>query len=279
GPMARPVTDAAILLGSLAGEDPRDEATKASSGKAHRDYSRFLDRDGLRGARLGLARKFFGTHPGADKLIEAAVTEMKRLGAVVVDPADLPTHGGFGDSEEAVLLYEFKADLNAYLSGLGPQAQVRNLRDLIEFNERNREREMPFFGQELFVKAEAKGPLTEKAYRDALEKNHRLTREEGIDAVMNQHQLDAIVALTTGPAHVTDWVYGDRDTGGSTSPAAVAGYPSVTVPAGFVAGLPVGISFFGRAWSEPTLLKLAFAFEQATKFRAPPRFLPSAVPG
>jgi amidase len=279
GPMARTVTDAAILLGCLTGVDARDETTRESSGKAHRDYTQFLDRGGLGGARLGLARKYFRVHPGADKLIEAAVAEMRRLGAVVVDPADLPTHGRFGDSEEEVLLYEFKADLNAYLAGLGPQAPVRTLHTLIEFNERNRDEEMPLFGQELFLKAQAKGPLTEPAYRDALAKNHRLTRAEGIDAVMSRQQLDAIIALTTGPAHVTDWVYGDRDTGGSTSPAAVAGYPSVTVPAGFVSGLPVGISFFGRAWSEPTLLKLAFAFEQATKFRAPPRFLPSVDPG
>ena len=279
GPMARTVTDAAILLGGLTGVDPRDEVTAESHAKAHRDYTRFLDREGLRGARLGLARKFFGVHPGADKLVEAAAAEMKRLGAVVTDPADLPAQGGFGDSEETLLCYEFKADLNAYLASLGPEAPVKSLQDLIEFNERNREKEMPFFGQELFLRAEAKGPLTEKAYLDALAKNHRLARAEGIDAVMDPHHLDAIIALTTGPAHVTDWVYGDRDTGGSTSPAAVAGYPSVTVPAGFIAGLPVGISFFGRAWSEPTLLKLAFAFEQATKFRRPPRFLPSAVPG
>jgi amidase len=238
-----------------------------------------LRRDGLRGARLGVARKFFGAHPVADQVIDSALAEMHRLGAVLIDPADLATHGQFDDSEEEVLLYEFKSDLDSYLAGLGPSAARHNLHDLIAFNEANRDREMPYFGQELFLKAEAKGPLTEKAYRDALEKNHRLARQEGIDALMDQHQLDAIIAPTAGPAHVTDWVYGDRDTGSSTTPAAVAGYPSITVPAGFVSGLPVGISFFGRAWSEPALLRLAFAFEQVTKFRAPPKFLPTVEPG
>jgi amidase len=272
GPMARTVADAVLLLG----QDPRDRATDGSVGNAHRDYTPFLDPDGLRGARLGVARKFFGTHEAADEQMNAAIAAMKQLGATVVDPADLPSHGKFGDSEFEVLLYEFKADLNTYLAGLGAAAPVRTLHDVIEFNERSREKEMPYFGQDILVKAEAKGPLTEKAYRDALEKNRRLSRDEGIDAVLNQHQLDALVAPTTGPAHRTDWVYGDRDTGSSTSPAAVAGYPSITVPAGFVAGLPVGISFFGRAYSEPKLLQLAFAFEQATRVRQPPRFLPSA---
>jgi amidase len=272
GPMARSVRDAAILLGCLAGLDPRDVATAESRGHQQRDYTSFLAANGLRGARLGFVRKFLGIHPAADKIVETAVVEMKRLGAVVVEPVELPT-GEFSHSEEEVLLYEFKADLNAYLAGLGSQARVRSLRELIDFNEEHRDEEMAFFGQELFLKAEAKGPLSEPAYREALEKNHRLTRQEGIDAVMDQHRLDALVAPTAGPAHVTDWVYGDRDTGGSTSPAAVAGYPSITVPVGFVCGLPVGISFFGRAWSEPGLLSLAFAFEQATGIRRPPQFL------
>ena len=275
GPMARTVTDAAILLGCLAGLDPNVSSDQMRDRNASTNYNVFLDRDGLRGARLGVARKFFGIHPAADRLIETAIEEMKRRGAVVIDPADLPTHGQFDDSEDEVLHYEFKADINSYLAGLGPQAPMHSLRDLIAFNEANRDREMPFFGQEIFLQAEAKGPLTEKAYRDALEKNHRLARKEGIDTLMSRYQLDAIIAPTAGPAHVTDYVYGDRDTGSSTTPAAVAGYPSVTVPAGFVCGLPVGISFFGRAWSEPMLLKLAYAFEQSTKFRTPPRFLPT----
>ncbi len=280
GPMARTVTDAAILLGSLAGQDPRDSATDASVGKAAPDYTRFLDPNGLRGARLGVVRHFFGSHREADKIIEAALAEMKRLGAIIIDPADLPSRGNLGGAEFEVLLYEFKADLNAYLAGLGSEAPVRSLKEIIEFNEREKESEMPHFGQEILLKAEAKGPLTDQAYRDALAKCRRLSRAEGIDAVMDQYQLDALVAPTTGPAPVTDYVYGDRDTGGSTSPAAVAGYPSITVPAGLVSGLPVGISFFGRAFSEPKLLQVAFAFEQATKFRRPPQFLSAAhLPG
>ncbi|WP_040549412.1 amidase [Pedosphaera parvula] len=273
GPMARTVTDAAILLGCLAGPDNCDAATAESAGKVQTDYTQFLKRDGLRGARIGVARKFFGILDEADKLMEGAIAEMKALGAVIVDPADLPTHGQYGEAETEVLLYEFKNDLNAYLANRGANAPVHSLKEIIEFNERNKAKEMPYFGQDLFLKAEAKGPLTEKAYRDALEKNLRLTREEGIDAVMKKHRLDAIVAPTTGPTQLTDLVWGDRDTGGSTTPPAVAGYPSITVPAGQVAGLPVGISFFGKAWSEPKLIELAFAFEQSTKHRRAPKFL------
>jgi amidase len=225
---------------------------------------------------IGVARNLFGPHDQANKVTLAAIDGMKRCGAVIVDPADMRTKGEFGGSEMEVLLYELKADLNAYLAGLGPGAPVHSLKEIIEFNERNKEKEMPYFGQEYFLASQEKGPLTEKAYLEALDKNHRLSREEGIDAVIKEYQLDAIVAPTTEPAHLIDLVYGDRDTGGSTSPAAVAGYPSITVPAGYVFGLPVGISFFGRAFSEPTLLKLAFAFEQATNIRRPPRFLPAA---
>jgi amidase len=197
---------------------------------------------------------------------------MKRLGATLVDPADDPPLGRFDDAEMTVMLYEFKADLNAYLASLGPGAPVRSLEEIIEFNEQNKDKEMPYFGQELFIQAQEKGPLTDKAYLDALERCRRLSRQEGLDALMDRHQLDAVVAPSGGPAGKTDPVYGDRDAGGSSSPAAVAGYPSITVPAGFVFGLPVGISFFGRAYSEPTLLKLAYAFEQATQVRRPPTF-------
>ncbi len=273
GPIARTVTDAVILLSCLAGQDPRDGATASVAGKSYDDYRRFLDPRGLLGARIGVARKYFGVLDSVDGLMEAAIAEMKQLGAVIIDPADLPPSGPYSDSELEVLLYEFKADLNAYLGGLPPNVPVHSLKELIAFNEKNRAREMPRFGQDLFLKAGAKGPLTEKAYLDALAKNHRLAQEEGIDAAMNKDQLDAIVAPTTGPAQLTDLLWGDRDTGGSTSPAAVAGYPSITVPLGQIKGLPVGVSFFGCAWSEPKLIKIAFGFEQAAKARKPPRFL------
>src|SRR5687767_11763090 len=275
GPMTRTVADAAILLGALTGEDPRDPATKQSRGKAATDYTKFLDRDGLRGMRLGVARKHFGFSERVDKLMNHLIAEMKKLGAVFVDPADIPTSGKFDESEFEVLLYEFKADLNAYLAGLGPQAPVRSLKDVMDFNERNRAREMPYFGQDIFEKAQAKGPLTSKAYVQALRKNHLLTRSQGIDFVMKKHRLDAMVAPTGGPSWPTDWINGDHFSGGYSSASAVAGYPHITVPAGYVFDLPVGISFFGGAYSEPTLIKAAYAFEQATKARHPPKFLPT----
>jgi amidase len=273
GPMTRSVADAAILLGCMAGPDADDPATAAAAGKMTPDYTAFLDAGALRGARLGVARKFFGILPAVDQLMEAAIAAMKSQGALISDPADLPSHGKFGDGEDEVLLCEFKADLNKYLGWLGPSAPVRSLAEIIEFNERNKAREMPWFGQELFLKAQDKGPLTESSYLDALARNHRLARDEGIDAVMDRLQLDALIAPTTGPAQRTDLVWGDRDTGGCTTPAAMAGYPHITVPMGLVDGLPVGLSFFGRAWSEPKLLGLAFAFEQMARGRKPPRFL------
>jgi amidase len=276
GPMARTLADAAALLGALTGVDENDSATAASSGKAHSDYTRFLDANGLRGARLGVVRKAFGFDPAVDRIMDAALAEMKRQGATLVDPADIPTWGKWHKQENEIMLYEFKADLNAYLARLGPQAPVHTLEEIIKFNEAHARQEMPYFGQELFVQAEAKGPLTSKQYLDALEQAQRLTRKEGIDAIMDQHHLDALVAPTGGPAWLTDLVDGDSFGGGSSSAAAVAGYPDITVPAGFIFGLPVGISFFGRAWSEPTLIRIAYAFEQATKVRKPPKFLPAA---
>jgi amidase len=201
------------------------------------------------------------------------LNELKKLGAVLIDPADIPTSGKFDDSEFEVLLYEFKADLNAYLKGLGPQAQVHSLKDVIAFNERNRDREMPYFGQDIMIKAEAKGPLTSKQYLQALRKNHLMTRSQGIDFIMRKHRLDALVAPTGGPSWPTDWINGDHFSGGYSSASAVAGYPHITVPAGYVFGLPVGISFFGGAFSEPKLIQIAYAFEQATKIRRAPRFL------
>jgi amidase len=277
GPMARTVRDAALLLTALAGVDARDEATAASRGHSVADYTASLDPQGLRGARLGVARKFFGRDPRVDRLMEDALAEMKRRGAELIDPVDLSKGGEYEESELEVLLFELKADLNAYLAALGPAAPVRTLADVIAFNEAHRAQEMPWFGQELFLQAQEKGDLSTPAYRDALAKNLRLSRAEGIDAVVTKHRLDAIVAPTGGPAWLTDLVSGDHFTGiSSSTPPAVAGYPAVTVPAGFVFGLPVGISFFGPAWSEPTLLRIAFAFEQATKHRKPPRFLPTA---
>jgi len=273
GPMARTVKDAAILLTALAGSDPNDEATKESDTN-RTDYTRFLDPSGLKGARIGIARKYFGFSDAVDDMMNTLIDEMKKQGAVIVDPADLPTHGKFDDTEFTVLLYELKADLEKYLARL-PDAKIRTLKDAIEFNERDRLKEMPYFAQDVFIKAEAKGPLTSKEYTDALEANHRLSRPEGIDAVMDKNQLDAIMAPTAGPAWLSDLVNGDHAGGGSSNAAAVAGYPDITVPAGSVFGLPVGVSFFGRAWSEPALLKIAYAFEQLTKARTKPQFLPT----
>jgi amidase len=275
GPMTRTVADAALLLNALTGVDPRDRATQNSRGKSQADYTRFLDANGLRGARIGVARKFFGFNDKVDKLMTDAIDALKRGGAIVIDPADLPSHGKYDDSEFEVLLYEFKADLNKYLAERGGGAP-RSLKELIEFNERNREREMPYFGQEIFLKAQAKGALTSKAYLAALAKNQRLSRAGGIDAALAKHRLDAIIAPTGGPPWTTDLVNGDHFSGGSSTPAAVAGYPNINVPAGYVFGLPVGISFFGTAYSEPVLIKLAYAYEQATKHRRPPQFTDSA---
>ena len=273
GPLCRTVRDAAVILGVLTGIDPRDPATAASQGRSLTDYTQFCDPNGLKGARIGVARKYFGFSDTVDALMEQSLDAMKKQGAILIDPADIETLGKFDESELLVFMYELKADLNAYLANLGPNAPVRTLKDIIDFNDRNRQKEMPYFGQDLFLKAEAKGPLTEKAYLDALEKNHQLARTEGIDATMDKYHLDAIFAPTGGPAWITDLVNGDHVAGGSSNAAAVAGYPNINVTAGFISGLPVGISFFGRAWSEPTLIRLAFAFEQTTKARQTPRFL------
>ncbi|MGD0360481.1 MAG: amidase [Bryobacteraceae bacterium] len=262
GPMARTVADAAILLGVLTGND----------------YTRSLDANGLRGARIGVARdKFFGFSEETDRVIDGAIAEMQRRGAEIVDPADIPTAGKFDDSESVVLSYEFKNDLNLYLGALGPKAPVHSLADVIAFNESHREQEMPYFGQDIMIKAQTRGPLTSQEYLDALDKDHRLSRTEGIDAVLGKYHLDALVAPTGGPAWCTDLVNGDHAPGGSSTPAAVAGYPNINVTAGYVFGLPVGISFFGTANSEALLIKLAYAFEQATRQRRAPQFLPHAL--
>jgi len=275
GPMCRSVRDAAILLSALTGVDPEDAATSASAGKSQTDYAQFCDPNGLKGARIGVARKYFGFNDAVDALMEQSIDVMKKQGATIVDPADVETLGKFDESELLVFMYELKADLNAYLARLGPSAPVRTLKDIIEFNDRNHSMELPHFGQDLFLKAESKGPLTEKAYLDALAKNHQLARAEGIDAVMEKNHLDALVGPTGGPAWLTDLVNGDHSAGGSSNSAAVAGYPNINVTGGYISGLPVGVSFFGRAWSEPTLIKIAYSFEQATKARQAPRFLPT----
>ncbi|HEX5438195.1 MAG TPA: amidase [Gemmatimonadaceae bacterium] len=278
GPMARTVTDAAILLGALAGVDPRDPATASSRGKGHSDYTRFLDANGLRGARIGVARgHLFGYSDEADALVDDAIALMKDRGAVIIDPANIPTLGSFGDSELEVLLYEFKADLNTYLAGLGAAAPVHSLKEIIAYNEQHHDQEMRYFGQELMLQAQQKGPLSTPAYRKALAHDHQRSRADGLDAVMHAHHLDAIVAPTGAPPWTIDLVNGDHDLGGSSTIAAVAGYPHITVPAGYAFGLPVGISFIGLAYTEPTLLKLAYAFEHATRHRRPPRFLSGAV--
>ena len=276
GPMCRTLRDATIMLGAITGVDPDDSYTAASQGKSYTDYTQFLDPHGLKGARIGVARKYFGFSDAVDSLMAEALSIMKREGAELIDPADIESFGKFDDSESLVLDYELKADMAQYLARLGPASPMKTLLDLIDFNEHNSQRELLYFGQDIFVRAQTRGPLTDRAYIEALEKNHRLTRTEGIDKLMDEHKLDAIVAPTGGPAWTTDLVNGDHFAGGSSNAAAVAGYPNINITAGHLFGLPVGISFFGRAWSEPTLIKIAYAFEQATQARKAPKFLPTA---
>jgi len=278
GPMARTVADAAILLGSMTGADGQDSATRGSRKRGATNYTKFLDREGLNGARIGVARNMAGTNPKVIKVFEHCIEAMRHLGAVIVDPADLPNFDKFSKTELEVLHYEFKADLNKYLKSVDENAHVHSLEDVIKFNEENSHRVMPYFGQEHMLTAQETKSLRDKKYRDALTKNLRLTRKEGIDAAMRKHKLDALIAPTGGPAWLTDLIDGDSNNWDmeSTSPAAVAGYPHITVPAGYIFGLPVGVSFFAQAWDEPTLIKFAYAFEQATQFRRQPRYLPTA---
>lgn len=271
GPMARTVADAAILLTAMTGRDPRDPATERAAARTQ-DYAARLDAGALKGARIGVSRKLhFGYSAETDRVIETAIDTMKALGAVMVDPVEIPTVDRLRECELEILLHEFKAGLNTYLAGLGPSARVRTLADVITFNNREKAREMPFFGQDLFEQAERKGPLTSEDYRTHLVNCRRWAGTEGIDAVVEKHQLDALVAPTGSPAWPIDLTNGDHFLGASSSVAAVAGYPNITVPAGHVSGLPVGISFFGVAWSEATLIQLAYAFEQATRHRRVPR--------
>jgi amidase len=279
GPFGRTVADAALLLGAVAGEDPRDPAT-AQGASRHGDYTRLLDPNALRGARIGIPREvYFGYSEKTDAIAATAIETIKSLGAVIVDPANIPTAKQIDEckTELEVLLYEFHADLDDYLATRRPEAAVHNLAELVAFNAAHAEQELPYFGQELFEQALAKGPLTESAYLAALEENHRMARLEGIDAVMDEHRLDALLMPTGSPPWKIDLIDGDHGLGGCSQPAALAGYPAISVPAGYVFGLPVGITFMGRAFSEPKLIALAFAFEQATKARRPPRFLPTTA--
>jgi amidase len=278
GPMARTVSEAVILLGAMTGFDGRDPAMQAGRRRTIRDYRPFLDENGLQGLRIGVARSMAGTDVRILKVFEANLEVMKQLGAVLVDPVEVPNFKEIGKSEKEVLHFEFKADLNLYLAGRGPKIKVKTLEDVIKFNEEHKAQVMPYFGQELMLEAQEKGPLTSRKYLRALEKDLRLTRKEGIRAVMKEHRLDAITVPSGGPAWMIDLVNGDAINWDmeSTSPAAVAGYPHITVPAGYIFGLPVGLSFFGRAWSEATLIKAAYAFEQASQVRREPQFLASA---
>jgi amidase len=277
--MARTVADAAILLGAMTGVDGQDSATRLSKKRALSNYAKFFDLAGLNGARIGVARNMAGTNPRILKIFELCIEVMKQLGAVIIDPVVVPNFDKFGATELDVLHYEFKADLNKYLKLLGRDARVHSMEDVIKFNEENEDRVMPYFGQEHMVAALEKGPLSDKKYKDALAKNLRLTRKDGIDAAMRKHKLDAIVVPSGGPSWMIDLANGDAINWDmeSTSPAAVAGYPHITVPAGYIFGLPVGISFFAKAWQEPTLIKFAYAFEQATQYRRQPRYLPTAT--
>jgi amidase len=276
GPFGRTVADAAAVLGALVGVDSRDPATQASAGRSQTDYVKYLELNGLRGARIGVPRDgYFGYSPRADAVVNQAIDVLRNGGAVIVDPVKIPNFDrtALNAAEIIVLLYEFKAGVNAYLAGVAPGAQVRTLDDVIQFNKRNTRENLPYFGQELLERAQAKGDLTDAEYLEALEKCRRLAGKEGFDAIMDEQNLDALVAPTTTPAWPVDLVNGDQFRGSSAKSAALVGYPLVSVPAGAAMGLPVGITFMGRAWSEPTLIKLAYAFEQATKARRPPQYL------
>ncbi len=275
GPLARTVADAAILLGALTGTDMEDAVTFESQGKSHTDYTQFLDAGGLKGTRIGVARNF-NFDEKTTKSLDNALAVMEELGAEIIDPANIETAEKVREPEQIIEQYEFKADLKCYLDRLGPKAPVHTLADITLFNEAHKDRVMPYFGQERMLEAEKRGPLTDETYIKAQQEKWRLARTEGIDALMQKYKLDAIVAVTGGMLWPIDPINGDHRTGGSATPAATAGYPSITVPAGYVFGLPVGVSFMAGAYEEPKIIRLAYAFEQSTKVRRPPQFLKTA---
>jgi amidase len=272
GPMCRSVTDAAILLGILAAPGNYDAETLVPQGEILTDYTQFLTLEGVTGKRIGIAREMLGFHPLVDVCFEKALEVLKSLGVVVVGDISFQERDKMGSSSYQVLLYEFKADLNRYLAD-HTTAPVKSLDEIIAFNESHKDQEMPWFGQDIFTLAQGKGDLTSQEYLEALATSKRLSQQDGIDKIMKENELDAIIAATNGPAWTIDWINGDHSHGSSSSPAAISGYPNITIPMGFVYGLPVGISFFGKAWSEPVLIQLAYAFEQATKHRKAPLFL------
>ena len=277
GPMAKSVTDAVVLLSAMIGRDPADPATEIAEKAAGWNLPAHLLRNGLEGKRIGVVRSLAGFHSGVDRLFDQAVADLEAGGATVVDELEFPSTEGLGRAAYDVLLYEFKHDLNAYLAGL-PNAEklpASTLDELIAFSEAHADQEMPFFGQEIFIKSQAKGPLTDQAYVEALELVGTASRQ-GIDSLLAEHELDALIAPTGGPAWKTDLIDGDHFIGSSSSYPARAGYPNITVPMGAVHGLPVGVSFFATALSEPTLIEIAYAFEQATRHRRPPALRPKS---
>ncbi|MHA1836354.1 MAG: amidase [Candidatus Heimdallarchaeota archaeon] len=275
GPMARTVKDAAILLGVIAGVDSDDPPIIENGEPLPGEYTQFLDVNGLKDARIGVARNFFGKNNLVDKVLNDAIDKMKEAGATIIDPTNFEIAKELSDAQFVVLLFDFKHDMNIYLAKYSNNPKIKTLKDLINFNKRNKEKVMPYFSQEIMVMAEEKGPITDKEYIEALENCRKFTREEGIDKVMKEHKLDAIVAPSGGAAWPVDLINGDHFTFGSSSPAAVSGYASITVPAGYVFALPVGLTFIGGPYQEPTLLKITYAFEQKIKIRQKPKFLPT----
>ncbi|MHA1434210.1 MAG: amidase [Candidatus Heimdallarchaeota archaeon] len=275
GPMARTVRDAAILLGAMAGDDSEDPPIVEPSGELPEEYTQFLDENGLKGARIGVARNFFGKNDLVDKVLNEAIDKMKGAGATIIDPTNFEIAKESRDAQFAVLLYDFKHDMNVYLAKHSKNSKIKTLKDLIEFNEKHKEKVMPYFSQEIMIMAEEKGPITDKEYLEALTNCRKFTREDGIDKVMKKHKLDVIVAPSGGAAWPVDLINGDHFTFGSSSPAAVSGYASITVPAGYVFGVPVGLTFISGPYHEPTLLKITYSFEQKTKIRQPPKYLPT----